>query len=651
MFQSTEAQQSSFAGFSSQAPARPVADFEATEIIEFTVPADIEATKVNDQEALWMRARLVSGGFGFARTILWHDQQKTENQFTYVVSQPPSVAAFRLGYTWRYGPFHAEQVRTYNDFQFEDHTYEAKWPGEIFLPFNRLKDVTPALYLGFDKKLPVDRLGFYFEIEEKKGDTEGPALVWEYFDGADWRNLAVEDETNNLRVPGIMSFIAPDDSQPLGRFGRDLHWIRARLKEDGPPGAPVFEGISTNAVWASQQRTLTDTPLGASSGLPDQTFVFTQIPVLGGERIEVRELSGARANVEWRIIAIEVSGGDSNVIRELEEALGRESAQSDLIYGDIRLRRDRNKKVAEVWVEWKSQPHLFFSESNDRHYVVDRARGLLLFGNGVNGKIPPPASQILARKHRAGGGKIGNVARGAIKQMLGAIAGVQGVSNPRAAEGGADAETLEQFSERAPCSIRHRGRAILPSDYETLAREASAAVGFARAIPTRNDSGRQMPGWITLIIIPNSDEEQPWPSFGLRQQVRKYIGERAPGDVAEAGHVYVTGPDYLLIDVTATVAPLDPAEAGVVEQRSRQALDAFLHPLDGGPDRRGWELGRDVYVSDIAAALERVEGVDYVKEIDLLVDGQLKGERVAVGDNRIVAAGRIKLKLEAAERS
>jgi predicted phage baseplate assembly protein len=264
----------------------------------------------------------------------------------------------------------------------------------------------------------------------------------------------------------------------------------------------------------------------------------------------------------------------------------------------------------------------------------------------VNGKIPPPTAQILARKHRAGGGRAGNVEAGAIKQMLGAIAGVQAVSNPRAAEGGADAETIERFSDRGPRSIRHRGRSILPSDYETIAREASAAVAFARAISTRNDSGRPLAGWVTLIIIPHNRDPRPYPSFGLREQVRRYIEDRAPADVVAAGQIYVTGPEYLAIDVKATIVPRDPAEAGAVEERGRLALEDFLHPLKGGPERRGWELGRDVYLSDIAAVLERVDGVDYVKELDLLVRGQLQGQRVAVADNRIVAAGDIRLKLE-----
>jgi uncharacterized phage protein gp47/JayE len=624
---------------------------EEAEIIEFPtkIPYDMTKTKVNEEEGLWMRARLVSGGYGFSTNVPSNAGGAT-NSFTYVISQPPALAAFRIGYGWASPREHAQQVRTYNDFKYEDHTYEAKWPGATFAPFKVVSDLTPAVYLGFDKKLPVDDIGLYFDIVEQKGETRGPAMLWEYFDGSAWQELSFEDETRNLRLPGIFSFIAAEDSKPLARFGQELHFIRGRLKEDGPPGEPTVNGIFPNAVWATQHRTLNDTPLGASNGLPNQVFRFTQIPVLAGERIEVRELAGPRANVEWRILALQMSAGDTGVIREFEDLLGREGLQTDIVKGDLRLRRDKNKKIAEVWVAWKERPHFFASGPDDRHYVIDRARGLVFFGDGVRGRIPEPGSQILSKQHRSGGGLAGNVAAGTIKQILGAISGVQGVTNPRAAEGGADGETIEKFSLRGPKTIKHRGRAISPSDYETLAREASPAVAVARAIATRNAGGQNVLGWVTLVIIPQSEEARPWPSFGLRQQVLAYIESRAPADIVAANQIYVTGPDYVSIDVRATLAPKIVSEAGVVEKRARQALEDFLHPLRGGPDRTGWSPGRDVYLSDVAAVLERVEGIDYVKDLALLVNGTLQNEQITIADDRVVVAGKIRLKLEAAER-
>ena len=626
-------------------------DFTVTETIDLSVPPDMVPTMVNQQQALWMRVRLVSGSFGFCQQVTWHDERlQTPNTFTYVVLQPPALATFRIGYTWEHGPYFADQVITYNDFRYQDFTYEARWPGKTFAPFERVSDLTPSLYLGFDKQPPVDLIGLYFDIVENPDDLDGPALQWEYWDGFAWRLLFMDDETQALRVPGIASFIAPDDSQAVARFGTPLHWVRARLKEDGPPGEPIVKAVFPNAVWASQVKTLIDVPLGASSGMPNQAMLITQIPVLKDERIEVRELAGTRANVDWRILALEINDGDRSVITDFESQLGTEGPQTDFVIGDLRLRRDRNKRVTEVWVHWYGQPNLSFSGEDDRHYVLDRARGLILFGDGVNGKIPPAGAAVLAKRMRTGGGKAGNVEVRKVSQLLGVVAGVQSVFNARAGEGGADGETLEQYTSRAPQSLRHRGRAIAPADYEALAREASAAVAVARALPARNPSGRPMPGWITLIIIPHSLEAQPRPSFGLRKEVEAFLADRAPADLVAGARIFVTGPEYLPIDVAATLATVDPDEAGDVEKRVHEAVEHFLHPLYGGPSGQGWDAGRDVFLSDLADVIEGTEGVDYAQEITLLLGSEPQGDKVSVPDEKVVVAGHIELKLRAPER-
>jgi hypothetical protein len=620
-------------------------DFEADGLFAFTVPEDMEPTTVNDEEARWMRARLERGGYGFTAKIAWTDPRGLPNEFTYVVPQPPALSDFRLCYTWQYGPFHPEHVITYNDFQHEDHTDEAIWPGVTFQPFRFVSDVTPAIYLGFDQKPPVDRLNLYFDLVERRGDTRGPELRWEYWDGINWQIVSVEDETRFLRVPGMVSWIGTQDSQPFARFKNSLHWLRARLKADEPPGEPMINRIFLNAVWAAQQQTIQDDPLGASSGQPNQVFRFVQIPVLAGEQIEVRELAGARANVEWRILAMELFG-DARVMRSLETQLAAEGTQTDVILAPLRLKRDRQKRVTEAWVTWQPRRFLHDSGPNDRHYLLERARGRLTFGDGDRGKIPPLGAAILAKRYRTGGGLSGNLNSHTITQVLGAVPGLESVFNPLPSEGGADAETLDRLSTRGPQTLRHQGRAITAADYETMAKEASPAVAVARAIPTTDVNGLSRPGWVTLVIIPYSEAPRPYPSFGMRQQVQKFIEARTAADLAASGHFQVVGPSYLPVDVEVTVVPLDATEAGAVEQRVCEALSQFLNPLRGSPDGHGWTPGRDVFLSDVASVVERVSGVDYAKAIALLIEGALQGDRIAIAPDRIVVAGDIRIRLE-----
>jgi hypothetical protein len=185
----------------------------------------------------------------------------------------------------------------------------------------------------------------------------------------------------------------------------------------------------------------------------------------------------------------------------------------------------------------------------------------------------------------------------------------------------------------------------MPSDYETMAHEASAGVAVARTIPTRAPGGHTVPGWVTLIIIPQSQAPRPVPSFGLRDKVRAYLEGHASANLGSAHSIEVIGPNYLPVDVTATLAPRDPTEAGTVEQAALQALAQFLHPLHGGPGGLGWDLGRGVFASDVAAVLGDVGGVDYVEELALFVNGVLQAEKVDVPAEQIAVAGQLKVSL------
>jgi uncharacterized phage protein gp47/JayE len=614
--------------------------------IQFTVPPDMVQTKVNNLNGYWARVRLVSGGYGITATVTFNSPDASGtphvNTFSYVIIQPPALGAFRMAYSWRKGPVFAEHVLTSNDFQYEDHTGDAQWPGNGFTPFKPVGDITPAAYFGFDQPPPDADLGFYFDFVEQQGDESGPALIWEYWNGA-WVAIGASDETQSFRVPGIVSFIGSSDALALARFDAPYYWFRARLKEDGPPGEPTVSAIFPNAVWASQQRTINDAPLGASSGLPSQVFLFPQIPVLDNERLEVRELAGPRAAVEWRILATSVANGDPKTVSSLQSQLAAEGTQTDFVYGDIRLRRDRNKNVTEVWIRWYPQLDFYGSGPDSRDYVPDRASGRVYLGDGVNGQIPAAGALLTAKTFQTGGGSAGNVSINTITQLLGSVSGVQGVTNIKPAEGGSDGETLDSFRQRAPYTLRARGRAITASDYETLAREASSAVAAAHAISLRDINGLSRAGWVTLTIVPRSFDAQPMPSFGLRDEVRQYIEDRAPADTAGLHQIYISAPDYQPIDVAATLTPIDPSQAAAVETAALAALGVFLHPLYGGPQGQGWAPGRSVYVSDVAAALSDLDGLDYVEELSLYKSGVLQADRVAVGQNRIAAAGQIRI--------
>jgi hypothetical protein len=167
-----------------------------------------------------------------------------------------------------------------------------------------------------------------------------------------------------------------------------------------------------------------------------------------------------------------------------------------------------------------------------------------------------------------------------------------------------------------------------------------------KTIPDRNPVGRRLPGWVTILIIPESKSPRPYPSRGLRDEVLAYLAQRAPAGLVASGRINVAGPTYFAIDVSATIAPVVESQAGPVETAAVQALADFLHPLHGGPTGDGWDFGRSVFLSDVAAVLESVAGLDHAESIQLIVNNQVQGEFAAVPPEQIVVAGSIRLKVK-----
>jgi hypothetical protein len=146
------------------------------------------------------------------------------------------------------------------------------------------------------------------------------------------------------------------------------------------------------------------------------------------------------------------------------------------------------------------------------------------------------------------------------------------------------------------------------------------------------------------VIIPRRAAPTPQPPYGLRALVRTYIEARAPAGPG-GGRISVTGPEYGAIDLEGAVAPRATAAAGDVEEAVRDAIEGFLHPLTGGPEGTGWAEGRDVFLSDLPAKLERVEGVDYVRDLVLLRDRRPQGESAQVPAQQTAVAGEVRVEL------
>jgi hypothetical protein len=598
--------------------------FSVSGRISFRCPRDWAEGEVNGQKNYWMRVRITAGDYGHPlRLSVDTSGAEPEVSVEQSTLAPPVLEELTLQYTYQTEQAALDHCLTFNEFVYEDRTEDCRWPRRIFQPFRPISDRQPALYMGFSRPLPIGLMSLYLAVPPEavppEADAEASPYVWEYASPRGWSSLGVLDETLGFQRSGMIQFVGPRDAMPTQGLGGALFRVRARLKQGERPRAAPARGIWLNAVWGAQRRSFERDLLGSSDGTPGQSFFVRpeRTPVLAGQLVEVREWAGRGA--DWETVAEAIPAAD------------------------LRLERDpASDAVVAVWARYHERTHLYGSNPDERHYTVERAGGQLRFGDGRYGAIPPVGGQIVL-SYSAGGGLAGNVPPGAIAELRTAVPYLIGVSNIEAAAGGSATEGLANLLGRGPQRLRHGERALSAADVEWNAREASPAVAIARCLPLVGPDGPGQRGWVTLAITPWDASPQPAPTPELLRQVRAHLAARVPAPLAR--RIRVLAVAYTPVSVVAEVVPRQLGEAAQVETRLLRRLDAFLHPLTGGPEGRGWAFGQGVYLSQIASLIERTPGVDYARRIGLRVRGAIFEDIVAVPDETIVAAGAHELKL------
>jgi hypothetical protein len=546
--------------------------------ISFACPDDMAQAAVAGQQNYWIRARLVNGDYGQMK----YDPNTSKPIPDY---HPPVIS--RLTMEYQPEPAACQACWAFNNGEY------AAYPGSGKPhPFVPLDDEHQALYLGFDRPPVKGPISIMLSPDEQW--RPAPRLLWQYWSSeGSWKKLDVQDNTSGFTLNGTIEFVGPKDLALLSRFGKKLCWIRAVDSRDHfgatidrvSLDTPRILGIYPNTTWALQAATVQGEVLGSSDGTAGQSFKLTKYPVIS-ERIWVNELGFL---TDPDIKALIESGGQ---VQEVKDTAGATTA---------------------YWVCWEPVDDLPLAAAG-RSYEMDRATGAVLFGDGVHGAIPPAGSDNIRADYQAGGGSVGNVAAQAVSALKTSLAFIDHVSNPIAGAGGCDTEQVSLAVERGPQVIRHRNYAVTAEDYERLALQASRGIARAKCLPNFDLQARQeQNGCVAVILVSAGDEAQPTLSAGLKQQVQQYLSERASNVVTAPRRLQVDGPAYVEVSVTATLftARIDLAPA--IEREALQQLAAFLHPLTGGPDGRGWEFGWLPGQSDFYRLLEGVDGVDHVE--------------------------------------
>ncbi|MGA7411295.1 MAG: putative baseplate assembly protein, partial [Bryobacteraceae bacterium] len=567
--------------------------------VRFGFPSPPVQAVIGGKEGFWIRVRLASGDYG--REIHYELHPDKGYVLTPATFAPPVIRAIQADQSILVTAA-PSALLTYNDLTYRDVT------GRSFPPFEIGREEQPCCYLGLQSAngtLSGRSMSFYVglanpvRLEIDTPDLSRQAVMWDYWDGATWQPCAVQDDSG-LRHSGLIRFLTPQDFSSSVEFGRVGYWLRVRKVDQGSFN-PKLRRVLLNTTMVTHTQTTAGEVLGSGTGKPHQTFRTARRPVLEGQILEVLEPS--------------VPSPEDRKKVEMEEGAGAITETPVTPTGRV-----------QAWVRWHEMPNFERSGPRDRHYVIDRDAGQVMFGDAVAGMAPPALTgNVRMALYRTGGGSLGNKPAASIVQLKTTVPYVERVTNFEAADGGADIEPVAVVLERAPREIRHRDRAVTFQDFEDLAKRASSEVARAKCLPlcdleVDRTCQNRWPGVISLVVAPRwadgSTKPQP-PSAELFRRVREFLDARR----SRSKKLVLAAPDYVRIDVKVeiTVAGVDTAVE--VQLAVARILKLFLHPMTGFHGS-GWDFGRLPAKSDLYALVETVSGVNHVRALELMAFGE-----------------------------
>lgn len=435
-----------------------------------------------------------------------------------------------------------------------------------FLPFGNAADSETRLALTFQWTVPGNSsaaavtapLSLGWEIENSPVTAPPspavPALEVTLVDANGRRRLTgMIDTTAGLLQSGVMLFSPGTIAPEQGRFRLILRSATGGFKRP-----PRVERIGLNVLPIVQSQQILEGPvqLGLVTPIPNQQYSLAQDGLM---------FTGNGAN-------------------------------------DVQVSIEENGN----WVSWAFTPDLTNSRPTDRHFELDTAKGVLTFGNGVNGMMVPELAPIQV-KYSVTAGVTGNVQPGLTWSLQG-ILGDFGV-NSQATAGGAAATTLDDLRDAARVDISEL-RPLVTSDDVEQAAKSYADLGVSRALELAPDAS-QLPGLRVLVVAGSHDPDDTGTGVAESAEFLNAVQTRISPKLTLGQRIQVIGPSYVPVKITATLTscrnanPADVRENVIAMLKQRLAIVA-------GVGTTPWPFHRPVTLRTVEGWLRKVEGVAQV---------------------------------------
>jgi hypothetical protein len=434
----------------------------------------------------------------------------------------------------------------------------------------------------------------------------GGATEWIELDGMysglqSGRWLIVSGERTDIGTPNQVS-VANIKSTELVMLAEVIQDVT------NPDGVPFYKGMADYGKYSSgtNNKNLDQTPAPKPPALP-----------LPGDRPHTWIRLAKKLEYCYRRDTLEIYG---NVIKAThgetrKEVLG--SGDASQAFQSFTLKQspltftaspspsgaESSLQVYVNDVRWAEAGSMTGLEPTDRKFVTktdDASKTTVIFGNGQSGARLPTGPGNLRAQYRSGIGRPGNVSAGQISLLMSKPLGVQAVTNPLRSSGGADRESMDTARKNAPRTVTALDRLVSVSDYADFSRTFA---GIGKSVARRATYKRRPVVQVTIAGADDIPIDESSDLYANLLCALRLYGDPDVPVILQLRFLYL-----LFISANLRILP-DYQWESVARTVRAKLLDTFSF------ERR--ELGQDVFLSEVIAAIQSAPGVDYV-DVDKL---------------------------------
>lgn len=527
--------------------------------LRFTVPDDLMETEVNAQMGYYIRARIA----------------EVENQFSvYPRWILPLVKA--VSFSWNY-----EQPIPVQCCGAENNGSRIQADGnatDLYLPALVPMEPAPrAMYFRFDRSPHAMPLSLLFEVIGRVPRTD--KLVWQAYTGKKFEPAASVDGTGNLHHTGQVLLYLPDSLPYAEFFGQGGYWLRVSRSSYFEMPAPRVATVRLNTVAARQVRA-------------EEPLYFNTLPYEADKTIQLLAAPVVSCAV-WVDEAGALPLADAQALAETDPQ-------------NVTLLWEENQ-LAHAWVRWQAVENLALAAPEQRAYVLEPQTGVLRFGNGQCGRVPPAGDGVIRVEYASGGGTRGNVPAGKVDALVGSLPRISSVVNITPMGGGTDGLPRQRMEAIGNRRLRHRWRAAGAQDFEELILEAFPQVLHVRCFSGRDRQGSPAAGHVTVVVDTTGGSHT---TEELCRRVYEFLAARCICCLAAENRLHICPAAVLTVStrISVTLDDLDYAaevQREIIRQVELLIQDVWQHRQIGSQIRMD-ELWRTVRDTPGVAVIDQI---------------------------------------------